>query len=114
MSTGGPIPKPGSKVSLIYGYRGGLRYEGILNTGTAVNGTVTLSKVRLLGTEDRPTNNPRAVVFENLSFCCFQIKDWRVCDETPMPQQIDANATVIKFAVEITENFANYCCSKEL
>ena len=106
--------KLGSKVGLIYG--DGLRFEGILSTMD--EGTVTLVKVRSFGTEDRPATKrvgPSDNVYEKVAFPRSKIKDWPwlVC-ETPMPQQIEASATVNKFAVELTENFASYCCSKEL
>ena len=111
MSDTGRRSNLGPQVSFIY--RDGMRYEGILKTMN--EHTVTLVNVRLFGIEDRPTTKrvgPR-LVFEEFAFNSSLIKDWRV-HETPMPQQIDANATVNKFAVELSENFANYCCSKEL
>ncbi|XP_046636311.1 protein LSM14 homolog A-like isoform X3 [Daphnia pulicaria] len=76
----------GSKISLIS--KSEIRYEGILFTLNPNESTLALAKVRMFGTENRPTDNPVAArdeVFEFIIFRGQDIKDIRLC-EPPAPQ----------------------------
>ena len=86
MSSPGGVPYLGSKISLIS--KSEIRYEGILYTLDTKDSTVALSKVRLFGTEDRPTDcpvTPREEIYEYIIFRGSEIKDIRIC-QPPKPQ----------------------------
>lgn len=77
----GPTGYIGSKLSLIS--KAEIRYEGILCSIDPVASTVTLAKVKSLGTEDRLTDRPSAPrdeIFEYIIFRGSDIKDIHVCD----------------------------------
>lgn len=78
------MPYLGSRISLIS--KSEIRYEGILFTIDTDESTVTLSRVRSFGTEDRPADYvaPRDQVYEYIKFRGSDIKDIRVC-EPPKP-----------------------------
>uniref|UniRef100_A0A915D2K7 FFD box profile domain-containing protein n=1 Tax=Ditylenchus dipsaci TaxID=166011 RepID=A0A915D2K7_9BILA len=76
-------PYIGSKISLLS--KLDIRYEGVLYTVNSTEKTISLSKVRSFGTEDRPSEQPvpsNDDVFEFVVFKAADIKELMVC-ETP-------------------------------
>jgi len=89
----GPTGYIGSKLSLIS--KAEIRYEGILCSIDPVASTVTLAKVKSLGTEDRLTDRPSAPrdeIFEYIIFRGSDIKDIHVCD----PMHIQQDPAIIR------------------
>nr|CAD2131742.1 unnamed protein product [Meloidogyne enterolobii] len=78
-------PYIGSKISLISQLD--IRYEGFLHKVDPVESTISLSRVRSFGTEDRLANvtvPARKEVYDYIIFKASDIKDLIVCD-TPKP-----------------------------
>ncbi|XP_041454598.1 protein LSM14 homolog A-like isoform X1 [Lytechinus variegatus] len=83
----GGVSYYGSKISLVS--NAGIRYEGHLFSVDTADSTVTLSKVRSFGTEDRPCDHPvaqRDEMYDYIVFRASDIKDLMVC-EAPKPPQ---------------------------
>lgn len=80
------MPELGSKISLIS--KADIRYEGRLFTVDPNECTIALASVRSFGTEDRETQFPIAAqnqVYDYILFRGSDIKDIRVCNPTPVP-----------------------------
>lgn len=84
MSTG--MPELGSKISLIS--KADIRYEGRLFTVDPIECTIALASVRSYGTEDRDTQypiHPQNQIYEYILFRGSDIKDIRVINSVPVP-----------------------------
>ncbi|XP_037045668.1 protein LSM14 homolog A isoform X1 [Bradysia coprophila] len=84
MTTG--MPELGSKISLIS--KADIRYEGRLFTVDPIECTIALASVRSYGTEDRETQypiHPQNQVYEYILFRGSDIKDIRVINSVPVP-----------------------------
>lgn len=106
MSSG--TPYIGSKISLIS--KAKIRYEGFLYTIDQNESTVTLAKVKSLGTEDRCPNDPvpkRDEIFEYIVFRGHDIDDLHV-SEAPKQQQISDPAIAHSGPVQQTQNFPSH------
>lgn len=80
------MPELGSKISLIS--KADIRYEGRLFTVDPNECTIALASVRSFGTEDRETQFPIVAqnqVYDYILFRGSDIKDIRVCNPTPVP-----------------------------
>lgn len=83
----GGVSYYGSKISLVS--NAGIRYEGHLFSVDTTDSTVTLSKVRSFGTEDRPCDHPvaqRDEMYDYIVFRASDIKDLMVCEAPKAPQ----------------------------
>jgi len=94
----------GSKISLIS--KSEIRYEGILFTLNPNESTLALAKVRMFGTENRPTDNPVAArdeVFEFIIFRGQDIKDIRLCEpptpQPPVPGSLPYDPAIVQHSV---------------
>jgi len=106
MSSG--TPYIGSKISLIS--KAKIRYEGFLYTIDQNESTVTLAKVKSLGTEDRCPNDPvpkREEIFEYIVFRGHDIDDLHV-SEAPKQQQISDPAIAHSGPVQQTQNYPSH------
>uniref|UniRef100_A0A1I8J084 LSM14 domain-containing protein n=1 Tax=Macrostomum lignano TaxID=282301 RepID=A0A1I8J084_9PLAT len=77
----------GSRISLVS--KAGIRYEGVLSSIDTNESTVTLTKVRSFGTENRASERsipPSNDVFESIVFRGSDISDLHVC-EPPQAEQ---------------------------
>lgn len=80
------MPELGSKISLIS--KADIRYEGRLFTVDPIECTIALASVRSYGTEDRETQypiHPQNQVYEYILFRGSDIKDIRVINSVPVP-----------------------------
>jgi len=80
------MPELGSKISLIS--KADIRYEGRLFTVDPQECTIALANVRSFGTEERETSYPimpQATVYDYILFRGSDIKDIRVVNNVPIP-----------------------------
>lgn len=75
----------GSKISLLS--KSEIRYEGILYALDIVEATLSLTKVRSFGTEDRPTNRPIPAKDEIYEFIIFRGSDIKTIDVVEPPRR---------------------------
>lgn len=73
----------GSAISLIS--KSDIRYEGTLNAMDLREETITLTKVRSFGTEDRPTSHPVPMKDEIYEFLTFKASDIKSFESITSP-----------------------------
>lgn len=103
-------PYIGSKISLVS--KAKIRYEGYLYTIDQNESTVTLAKVKSLGTENRCPNDPvpaREEIFEYIVFRGHDIEDLHVSEGPKKPepkQQMSDPAIAHSGPIQQTQNFS--------